>query len=45
MDEGYSENYSRGKGYFNAEDENGNELSIYYEGNKTMRIHLYSNDD
>ncbi len=45
MDAGYSENYSRGKGYFNAEDENGNELSIYYEGNKTMRIHLYSNDD
>lgn len=45
MDAGYSENYSRGNGYFSAEDENGNELSISYEGNKTMRIHVYSYDE
>lgn len=45
MDAGYMENYSRGQGYLNAEDENGNELSIYYEGNKTMRIHLRSADE
>lgn len=45
MDAGYTADYSRGKGYLNAADENGNELSIYYEGNKTMRIHLYSADD
>ena len=45
IDAGYVENYSRGPGYLNAEDENGNELSVYYEGNKTMRIHLQSPDE
>ena len=45
MDAGYTENYSKGKGYLNAEDENGNSLSIYYEGNKTMKIHLSAADD
>lgn len=44
MEAGYSEDYYKGKGYLNAHDENDNSLSIYYEGNKTMRIHLYAAD-
>lgn len=44
MDAGYTEEYSKGKGYLNAEDKNGNSLSIYYEGNHTMRIHLDAAD-
>lgn len=45
QDAGYDVNYYKGNGYFNADDENGNSLSVYYEGNKTMQIHLYRADD
>lgn len=42
---GFSVDYERGDGFYNAKDENGNQLSLTYQGNKVMIIQISKPDE
>lgn len=44
-DSGFALDHDRGDKYYHADDENGNHLSLTYEGNKIMRIDLAKADE
>lgn len=44
-DNGFSVDYERGDEFYNAKDENGNELSLTYQGNGIMEIQIKKPDE
>lgn len=44
-DAGFAADYERGDKYYRADDQNGNHLSLSYEGNQIVRIELHKNDE
>lgn len=44
-DYGFSVNYERGDKFYNAKDENGNKLSLSYQGNNVMIIQIGKTDE
>lgn len=44
-DKGFSVDYERGDDFYNAKDENGNQLALSYQGNKVMSIEITKTDE
>ena len=43
--QGFSVDYERGDSFYNAKDENGNQLSVSYQGNEVMTIQIRKSDE